>query len=127
MDFDEFVVSDESVIFVLKHPDQSVQTLGHLASAVVFYDERHLELGMVVQLIELPRMEIGHEISVLFKHPSNHPVINSFRKVVKGKPEQGKPHQWSHGCWYLHHAVLVKPCPWSLEVHVSAGNECRIQ
>ena len=82
VDIYKLVVGYELMALAFKHLHEIVQTLNHLLSAVVSDDERHFKLGMLLKLIELPRVEIGNEVSVVAKHTSNHPVINPFRDIV---------------------------------------------
>ena len=59
----------------LQHLNESVQTLTHLLSAMVSDDERHLELGMLLELEELPGMEVGDEMTVRLQCATDHPVV----------------------------------------------------
>ena len=59
----------------LQHLDETVQTLTHLLSAMVLDDERHLELWMLLELEELPGMEVGDEMVVLLQRATHHPVV----------------------------------------------------
>ena len=44
----------------------------------VLDDEWHLELWMLFQIIELPGMKVGDEVTVMLQHTLHHPVIQSF-------------------------------------------------
>ena len=59
----------------LQHLDETIQTLTHLLSAMVLDDERHLELWMLLELEELPGMEVGDEMAVFFQRATHHPVV----------------------------------------------------
>ena len=59
----------------LEHLDETIQTLTHLLSAMVLDDERHLELWMLLELEELPGMEVGDEMAVLLQRATHHPVV----------------------------------------------------
>ena len=61
----KFGESDKLVVAAFQHLDEAVQALHHLASAMVFDDERHLKFRMLLQIVKLPRMEIGDEVAVL--------------------------------------------------------------
>ena len=67
----KLIIGYELAAFIFKHFYKVVKTLNHFTSAVIFDDEWHLELGMVLKLIKLPWMEICHEIAVAFKDPAN--------------------------------------------------------
>ena len=86
------------MIVIFKHLDKSVQPFGHLMTAVVFNNKRHLELGMLLKLIKLPRMEICYKIAIMLKNTANHPMIGKFRQVMQGQPpvESLKPESASH-------------------------------
>ena len=42
-----------------EHLDKTVETLAHLLATVVLDNKRHLELSVLLHLVELPGMEVG--------------------------------------------------------------------
>ena len=66
----------------LQHFDKVVKTLHHLASAVVLDDERHLELRMLLQVVELPRVEIGDELAVVLQGAIDEPMVQALWQVM---------------------------------------------
>ena len=52
----------------LQHLNQTVEPLHHLQTAMVLDNERHLELWMLLQLEELPGVEVRYEITVMTQH-----------------------------------------------------------
>ena len=67
----------------LQHLNQPVQTLHHLTSAMVLDDEWHLEFRVLLQIVELPGMEIGYKVSIMFQRATHQPVVEPFRQIVK--------------------------------------------
>ena len=63
------------MVTFLQHLDDVVQPLHVLTSAVVPDDERHLQLRVLLQVIEFPRMEISHEITVVLQRAPYQPFI----------------------------------------------------
>ena len=59
----------------LQHLDETIQTLTHLLSTMVLDDERHLELWMLLELKELPGMEVSNEMAVRLQRAAHHPVV----------------------------------------------------
>ena len=110
-----------------KHLDETVEALAHLLATVVLDDKGHLELRVLLQLVKLPGMEVGDEVAILFQHAARHPVIESFRQVVEGKPEQREADEWRDGGGYLHHPVFHKPGARLRQVHITSGDEGRVQ
>ena len=106
---------------------QSVKTSGHLLTAMVLNDERHLILWMLLQLVEFPRMKISYEISIVLQHSVSHPIIQTLWQVVKSKPEQRETYYRSHGSRNLHHALFHGPCAGSSEMNISAWYASRIK
>ena len=111
----------------LQHLNQTVEALAHLLSTMVLDDKRHLELRMLFELIELPRMEIGDKIAILLEHPTRHPVIECLGQIVQSEPEQRKTDQRSDGSRYLHHTILHKPGARFRKMHITPRNKGRIQ
>ena len=60
---------------LFQHFNHMVQPLHMLPSAVVPDDERHLQLRVLLQVVELPRMEVRHEIPVVLQRPPHQPFI----------------------------------------------------
>ena len=110
-----------------EHLHETVETVAHLLAAVVLDDKGHLELGMCLQLIELPGMEVGHEVAVLSEHTAHHPVIKPLGQVVECQPEQREPDEGRDGGRNLHHAILHEPRAGLGEMHIAARDEGRIE
>ena len=123
----ELIKRHELLPTVLQHLHQAVQTPAHLPSAVVPDDKRHLELRVLLQFVELPGMEVGHEVAVLLQHPAHHPVVECLRQVMQREPEQREAYQRCHRGRDLHHPVLHEPRARSRQVHVPAGDEGRVE
>ncbi len=60
---------------LLQHLDEAIKALHHLSTAVILNDERHLELRVLLQVIELPRMEVGDEVAVVFQRTTHKGMI----------------------------------------------------
>ena len=76
------------MVTLLEHLYEITQSFSHSLSAVVLYDERHLHLGVLLQLVELPRVEVCYEVAVFVDYPTHHPVIKTLRQVMQREPEQ---------------------------------------
>ena len=79
----ELIVGDKLVSVGQKHLDKPVQALAHLPATMVPDDERHLELRMRFEVVELPGMEIGDKVAVLPEHSARHPVVEALGQVVQ--------------------------------------------
>ena len=86
---------------------------------MILDDKRHLELGVLLQLIELPGMEVGDEIAILLQHTAHHPMVETFGQIMQGEPEEWKADERRNGCRYLHHPILHKPSARLREVHIA--------
>jgi hypothetical protein len=51
---------------------------------------------MLIQLIELPWMEVGHQIAIVAKCPTTEPAIQAERKIMAGKPEKRESYPRCH-------------------------------
>ena len=71
------------MVILLEHLNETIQALTHLPAAMVPDDEGHLEFGMVLQVEELPGMEVGDEKPVFLQCATHHPVVQSFRQVMQ--------------------------------------------
>ena len=125
--FIKLVESDKLMAVGQEHFDETIEAVAHLLATVVLDDKRHLELWMLLQLEELPGMEVGDEVAILPEHAARHPMIESFWQVVEGKPEQREADDWRDGGRNLHHPVFHKPGTRLREVHITSRNEGRIQ
>ena len=65
------MIGDKLMATGFEHLDETVETVAHLLAAVVLDDKGHLELGMCLQLIELPGMEVGHEVAILMEYATH--------------------------------------------------------
>ena len=71
----KFVVGDEFMTLSQKHFDETVKTLAHLLTAVVSDNEWHLEFGVLFQVEEFPRVEVGDKVAITLKHATHHPMV----------------------------------------------------
>ena len=110
-----------------QHLDETIEAVAHLQAAVVLDNKRHLELWVLLQLVELPGMEVGDEVAILPEYAARHPVIENFWQVMERKPEQRETDDWRNRGRYLHDTIFHKPCTRLREVHISPWNEGRVQ
>ena len=110
-----------------QHLDETIEAVAHLQAAVVLDNKRHLELWVLLQLVELPGMEVGDEVAILPEYAARHPVIESFWQVVESKPEQWEADEWRDRGGYLHYSIFHKPGTGLCEVHITSRNEGRVQ
>ena len=66
----------------LQHLNQTVKPLHHLPTAMILDDKRHLKLWMFPQVKELPRVEVGDEITVVLQRTTYQPVVQPFRQIM---------------------------------------------
>ena len=125
--FHKLVIGDKLVATCFEHLHETVQTVAHLLSAVVPDDKGHLELGMCLQLIELPGVEVGDEVAVLMEYTAHHPVIKALGQVVECQPEQREPDEGRDGGRDLHHTIFHEPRAGLGEVHIAARDEGGIE
>ena len=76
-------IGDKLMAILLEHLNETVQALTHLPAAMVPDNEGHLEFRMVLQVEELPGMEVGDEKPVFLQCATHHPVVQPFRQVMQ--------------------------------------------
>ena len=76
------MIGDKLVATGFEHLDETVETVAHLLAAVVLDDKGHLELGMGLELEELPGVEVGDEVAILAEHAAHHPMIKALGQIV---------------------------------------------
>ena len=67
----------------LQHLNQTVEALAHLLSAMVLDDERHLELGMLFQVVEFPWVKVGDKVAVVVQGTSYKSMVEALWQVVQ--------------------------------------------
>ena len=65
------MIGDKLVATGFEHLDETVKTVAHLLAAVVLDDKGHLELGMGLELEELPGVEVGDEVAILMEYATH--------------------------------------------------------
>ena len=78
---------------------------------------------MLIQLVELPRMEVGHEIAIMTERTTTEPAIESEGKVVTRKPEEREANKRRHRSRDLQYSLLHKVRAWCTQMHVAPGDE----
>ena len=80
---DEIYIGNKLLLVGFHCFDEAVQPLFQFVSAVVSDDERHLELWMRFEVVELPGMEIGYEIAIVAQYLPYQTEIEPLWKVVQ--------------------------------------------
>ena len=63
--------------------DETIQTIDHGLTTVLTDDIGHLKLRMLIELIELPGMEVGDEVAIMAKRPVGQYLIPRPRQVME--------------------------------------------
>ena len=82
---------------------------------------------MLVQLVELPGMEVDDKVAVVPQRAATEPAIEAEGEVVAGEPEEREAQKRRHRGGDLHHALLHEVGAWGGEVHVAPWDEGRMQ
>ena len=67
---------------LLQHLNEVIEALHHLLTAMVLNDKRHLELWVLLQVVELPWVEVGNEVAIVFQRATHKPVVETLWQIV---------------------------------------------
>ena len=112
---------------LLQHLHEAVEAFHHLPSAVVADDEGHAQLGMLLQVVELPGMEVGDEVAVVAERAAHQQMVEPLGQVVQREPEQREAQPGRHRGGNLPHPVLQERRSRTGKMHVAARDEGRIE
>jgi hypothetical protein len=65
LSFHKFRIGYKLVPLLLQHLDEFIQSGHHLSATVVPYDKGHFKLRVILQVVELPGVEVSHKIAVI--------------------------------------------------------------
>jgi hypothetical protein len=88
----KFIERDKLMVAAFQHLNEVVKALHHLSSAMVLDDERHLELGMLLQVVEFPWVKVGDKVAVVVQGTSYKSMVEALWQVVQSQPEQRETH-----------------------------------
>ena len=82
---------------------------------------------MFIQLVELPRMEVGHQIAIMTERTTAEPAIESEGKVVTREPEEREANKRRHRSRDLQYTLLHEVRTWCTQMHVAPRDEGRVE